>query len=291
MKPPHKQRPERQEDFLPQLLRSQLLEKLEQENEGKLAKALRSCGVELPLRCARCGNAHVATTHCKKKWCPVCARIVAARNKRRVMEVVSKFQWPLMVTLTSRNTPTPAGLKAFREAFTRFRRWKIWTKTVKGGVCGYEMTSDGSTFHPHGHMIIDCRWLAIETKEPDWKGHPDQIKYRCMLAHDEFSRAWGKCLKQGRGAVVWIKRVSAAEALAECLKYSLKTSDVLETEGKAGPLIRAVDSIRCMTTFGKGYKLGKDDKGEGAECRNCGTKGHIITEDEFQAAMRGERSK
>lgn len=257
----------------------------------KLAKKLQSCGLALDLRCSRCGHRHHAETRCKKKWCPVCARGVAARNKARVLEIVSSFRWPLMVTLTSRNSATPAGLKAFREAFVRFRRWKIWTKTVKGGVCGYEMTSDGETFHPHCHMIIDCRWLAIETPEPDWKGHPDQIKYRCFLAHDELSKAWAKCLKQSRGAVVWVKRVEAVHALAETLKYSLKTSDVLQQGGAAGPLIKAVDGIRCMTTFGKGYKIGKEKKGEGAECRSCGSKGYIITEDEFAAAMRGDRSK
>lgn len=280
---------ERQEDFAAVLQRSMLEQRLRDEGETKLANKLGSCGQELNLTCQGCGHQHPVHTSCKRKWCPVCCRKVAARNKRRMLGTVLKFRWPLHVTLTCRNTATVEGLRRFQKAFTKFRRWKLWTKNVKGGVCGYEMTSDGESFHPHAHLLIDCEWLAIETVQPNWKGHPDGIKYACFLAHDELSKAWAKALGQSRGAVVWVKRVAASIALTETLKYSVKTSDLIEMKGAIGPIIRALDSMRCMTTFGKAYKLGPEEKGEGCECPECHCKGEMMPTDLVERMLEKER--
>lgn len=168
----------RQTDFLPQLQRAELRDLLASQFEFNLAKKIEKCGREVRLRCYSCGDRRSAEERCKKKWCPVCQGYVAARNKRRMAPVVAKFLWPLFVTLTAKNSPTAEGLREMQKAFVKFRRWKIWSKTVKGGVCGYEMTRNPQTktWHPHIHLIIDCEWLAIKTPKPDPKAHPDHWK-------------------------------------------------------------------------------------------------------------------
>lgn len=276
-----------QSDFLPLLLKSQLQQRLEDECETKLAKRLSKCGIEVPLQCQNCGVRKRALSHCKAKWCPLCQAGVAARNKDRVWPIVSKFRWPLHVTLTSRNTASPAGLKKFRDAFTRFRRWKFWTQTVKGGVCGYEITHGANGYHPHAHLLLDCEWLAIATPQPNWRGHPDSIKAACFAAHDELSRMWAKACGQRDGAIVWVARTAVATAVQETLKYSLKTDDVLAMSGKIGPVIHAINSIRSMTTFGSAYKIGKTKIKSPCTCDQCGGVGTITTEDNVSAMLRG----
>lgn len=270
---PRRPKPPRQLDFVPQLLKSELAERLEAEGEWKLARRLHRCGEEVDLICVACGVRKHALTHCDAKWCPMCQKRVAARNKERTWPVVSRFQWPLHVTLTSRNTATVDGLRRFRDAFTKFRRSKFWTNAVVGGVCGYELTKKDNGYHPHAHMILDCEWLADRTPQPNWKGHPDHIAYHCMQAHDELSRIWAKYCKQRDGAIVWVKRTAADTALSETLKYSLKTDEVLAMSGPIGPVIHALNSIRSMTTFGSAYKIGKKKVKAPCKCDQCGSSG------------------
>lgn len=270
---PRRPRTPRQLDFAPALLKSELAQRLESEGEWKLANRLHRCGEEVDLICVACGVRKHALTHCDAKWCPMCQRRVAARNKERVWPVVSKFQWPLHVTLTSRNTATVDGLRRFRNAFTKFRRWKLWTQTVAGGVCGYEITFKGNGYHPHAHLLLDCRWLAIQTPEPNWRGHPDHVKLHCMQAHDELSRMWAKACGQRDGAIVWVARTAVDTAVEETLKYSLKTDQVLAMPGRIGPVIHALNSIRSMTTFGSAYKIGKKKIKAPCKCDQCGTSG------------------
>lgn len=279
----------RQLDFLPAILKSQLQSRLEDEGEWKLARRLEKCGEEVPLACGNCGVRKMGYTHCKAKWCPMCQAGVAARNKDRVWPVVSKFRWPLHVTLTSRNTATVDGLRRFRSDFTRFRRSKFWCSTVRGGVAGFEMTHGDKGFHPHAHMLLDCRWLADKTPEPNWRGHPDHIKLHTDRAHDELSKIWGRYCRQKEGAIVWVARTAVDTAVAETLKYSLKTDDVLAMKGLIGPTIHALNSIRSMTTFGSAYKIGKVKKAAPCKCDQCGAVGHIMLESQLWEPVRKHR--
>lgn len=276
----------RQLDFLPALLKSELQERLEAEGEWKLAARLDKCGHEVALMCVACGTRKPALTHCKAKWCPMCQAGVAARNKERVWPVVSRYQWPLHVTLTCRSTPTPEGLKLFKKNFFRFRDKKIFKSTVRGGVCGFEITHGEHGYHPHAHLIVDCRWLAIKTPEPNWKAHPDHVKAVCMKAHDELSKEWGKSVGQPRGAVVWVARTAVDTAVQEALKYSLKTDEILKMKGKIGPVIHALNSIRSMTTFGDTYGIGKKKVKAPCKCGNCGAVGTTGLESEIAHIIR-----
>lgn len=280
-------KPDRQLDFLLNFERANLIDRLEKEGEFALAEKLAECGLEFPLLCTKCGSFHKGETRCKKRWCPVCQKSIAARNKEAVQAIVANFQWPLHVMLSCKNTPSPAGLSHLRKSFQKFRRWKLWTSRVKGGVCGYEITNRGQGFHPHAHLLIDCRWLSLTVKEPSFKAHPELIEARCKAAQQELSVAWGKALNQKQGAIVWVERVSAEDAIQEVLKYALKTSEMLELEGKIGPTIKAIQACRTMTTFGKAYGKPRKPQKKKAKCKMCGAEGGLIPEDEFHAAMRG----
>lgn len=284
-----RRRNERQLDFAPALLKSQLQLRLEEEGEFKLARRLERCGEEVPLLCVSCGVRRGGLTHCDAKWCPLCQRRVAARNKERVWPVVSKFQWPLHVTLTSRNTASIDGLRRFRAAFTKFRRWKLWTQRVAGGVCGYELTERGNGYHPHAHLLLDCRWLSLDTPEPPRGANKYRVDVAKKSAHDELSRMWAKACGQRDGAIVWVKRTAVDTALEETLKYSLKTDQVLAMPGKIGPVIHALNSIRSMTTFGSAYKIGKRKVKAPCKCGNCGQSGSIVLESEAAAIIRKHR--
>jgi|HubBroStandDraft_1064217.scaffolds.fasta_scaffold12753_2 hypothetical protein len=168
--------------------------------------------------------------------------------------IVERFKWPLFVTLTMKNVDdlSSGGVRQLRRAFGKLRHRKLWSKSVRGGVATVEVTNIGNGWHPHLHTVIDCHWLAWKTKPPLPKDPIALKKEKYTNAAIELEAAWSKCLGQATSSVK-VKRADRFTITKEVVKYTVKAEDLVESEGRIGDLIRALDSCRLMTTFGTAH--------------------------------------
>jgi hypothetical protein len=206
------------------------------------------------LKCLSCGHHKTTTLWCKRKWCPCCARRFASQRSAELQWIVERFRYPLFVTLTMKNVDdlSKGGVRHLRRSFGKLRHRKLWKARVAGGVACVEVTNIGNGWHPHLHAVLDCRWLAWRTPEPNPRLSQEEKKARYSAAACELERAWSKCLGQ-QSSSVKVKRCNRHTIAKEVVKYTVKNEDLVLAEGTIGDLIRALDSTRMMTTFGNAH--------------------------------------
>lgn len=258
-------------DLQPQIDRQALADRLRHEGASDLAKHLDACGHLLPLTCTNCGNPRATETRCRKRWCPVCAPLVARTRLQRWNAAVLAMQWPLFVTLTRSNSADPESLRELRKAWAKFRRRKLIRDRVQGGVASLEITNNGNDFHPHLHAMIDCRWLALHTREPKRGDDRETVAELCRSAKGELTRAWADQLGQPT-AIVDACRVTGGAATAYVLKYATKPAELLAMKTDLAPLIRVLRKTRLISGFGNLHPLPAVDAEErpGTACECCG---------------------
>jgi len=271
--------------------REKLIERLDQEDETELADKLRECGTPMSLVCICCGGQKLAEVRCKRKWCPCCVRAIAAKRVSRYEAAVDAMRWPLFVTWTVPNSEAIdiGRVRWMRRGFGKLRAQNWWKKEVKGGIASVEVTNIGNGWHPHLHSVIDCRWLAVKTPPPKPFDTHRQLESKFRQAATEVAERWARTLK------VPVAKIKAKRAFTknspgeipegsttiarEVLKYSVKTSDLLECEEPIGDLIRTLEQCRLVTSWGSCY--GKkltlpDDMREPPPCTTCGAKRSLL---------------
>ncbi len=255
---------------------------------AKAVKKFRACGTTLKLRCTTCNHVHLGEERCKRKWCPVCSRAIAADRAAKYLRGVDQMTWPLFVTFTLPNTDTlddqlnGDAIRKLRRAFGKLRHRKLWTARVKGGVAAIEVTNIGNGWHPHLHAILDCEWLAFKTPVPPRNASKETIKRRCMEANEELGKAWAQILdiqsdrSDWCGTIFKVKRTTGETVVREVLKYSVKGGDLATCPEDIAPLIRCLDRCRLVTSFGSlfGQLADLDDDDDDAKqpmaCPDCG---------------------
>lgn len=259
----------------PSDIRRDLEDKLRSEGRDDLAQKLSDCAELMAISCVCCGKTRTVERGCKRRWCPVCAPRITAARMMRLESVVSRFQWPLAVTLTMENVEMADGaLETVKEKFRAFRRTHFWSKNVLGGVVGFEVTNRGRGFHPHLHALVDCEWLAVETPRPPRRATKKMLESLCSRAQNELSEVWGAYVQE-RKAVVWVNR-AWGNSMMETLKYAIKPSDLLEDAIDAGELIDIIDEGRMISSFGHAHAsaknfVGRDEPEEVlTSCEGCG---------------------
>lgn len=241
------------------------------------------------LRSTCCWDARLAQTRCKNKWCPACARGIAAKRANRLAQIVETFKWPLFLTLTMRNVEDLSGgaVRDLRRAFGRFRRMKTFG-LVRGGVASIEVTNIGNGWHPHLHAVLDAQWLGPQRTRPaKWETAAQKFE-AAKLAKLALEAAWAKALRAPT-AVVHVKRATAVGVIKEVVKYSVKGSDLVACREAVGPLIDCLSRTRLVTTFGSahGFQFREDARPpQKCLCGNCererpggGTLGKWMTQD------------
>lgn len=277
--------------MLPSLLddRDLLAARLYAEGRPDLAEPLERCGDPVQLTCTNCGASKDGHHHCDRKYCPSCARILAAKRTARIRNAAAEFRWPLFVTLTVQNSPDPESIRTLREDFGKLRRRVIWKNQVKGGVAALEVTNKGNGWHPHIHALIDCEWLAVKTPPPPAGSSPDTIAKHCRSAASEFGATWSAITGTDH-AQIFIRRTQASTAVEEVLKYALKADEVLAVKEPLGPLLDVLSSTRTVTTFGSLFGRGAEfDEAANTEkppCECCGESGHFVPPAVLQFMMR-----
>lgn len=259
----------------PHVLRAMLARVLHASGDHDLAGVLDRCGEKLPLTCVCCGTPKMAEKGCKKRWCPVCGPKLAAEKVRRFRHAWERMQWPLMVVLTVRSRAyAEESIRWLVGKFFDFRRGRWWKSCdVKGGIRGLEITWSEAGWHPHIHLLIDCRWLAWSATAPKPGWTKTMIKAACEAAQHELSVKWAAHCEQDR-SMVWVKR-TAQDGIKEVVKYTVKHSDLLELGPKAAEVIRAMRHTRATQAFGSCHGIAKEleimdrEKFGGAKCDGC----------------------
>lgn len=239
--------------------RRDLLIKLDAEGESELHTRLSKCGNPITFVCTACQALHRGEQACHLKWCPVCARSRAAQRVAKYEAAAALMKWPMHVTLTRRNLSTidVADVVELKKSFKRLRRQKIWKANVVGGIVSIELTNTGRGWHPHLHVLADCEWLAVETPKPTRWHSRARKKQLCQMASEELMLAWSACIDQLLSSIK-VRRCDGATAVREVLKYAVKGSDLVQSEEKIGPAIRAISGGRLCTPFGTLYNLRKE---------------------------------
>lgn len=254
-----------------------LCDRLESEGAPDLSKPLRGCGQKLPLTCTHCGEIHETVTRCMCRYCPSCQPLVALERVNKWRHAIQGLQWPLFVTLTLPNSEDPEQLRYLKKCWAKFRRRKLIATRVAGGVATFEVTNIGNGWHPHLHAVMDCRWLAIHTPEPQhWqpKEHKDEL---CRRAAEELSGLWADQINSP-SASVKVRRVYGTEVVREALKYGVKGSDLIASPDPIAPLLRVLKSTRTLSGWGSLFPMPSPDKEEGPRvgCESCGAVGAYV---------------
>lgn len=251
--------------------REQLAARLRHEGAADLAMKIEGCGTPLNLNCACCGARKTVEIACRRRWCPACTWIVARERLGKYNRAASLMKWPLMVTLTMRNTPDPECIRHIREAWGRFKRRKLVEQKIRGGITTVEVTEGETGWHPHLHIIADCRWLALHVPAPAWNDSPATVRQKCDYARLELAALWSQVLGQEQASVL-ANRKAPGEALAYAMKYAVKGSTLVESRLPIAPLIRVLSKSRMLSAFGSMHGQNLEDPEEekpGAICNQC----------------------
>jgi hypothetical protein len=276
-------------------LKDRLSEKLKKEGDTKTALVLDNCGTELRMRCTECHHLTIAREHCKKRYCPLCAPMIAAERVAKHRKAVEAIQWPLFITLTKRNETdlTRSTLTSLLHAFRKLRQRVLWKRTVKGGWVSLEITNRGKGWHPHLHIIADCEWLSLKTSPPPkwWSRERKAAVYKEATA--ELEAEWAALMNQPT-ASVRTRRVFGAEGkrnvAVEAMKYTVKAEDMVEHKGRATEVVNAMKGTRLFRGFGTCAKLKLDDDEprEPSVCE-CGAVGCVRPEHVIEKSARFAR--
>lgn len=252
--------------------REDLIDRLDDEGAPDLANKLRGCGEPLPLICAHCGNPHPVEVACSRRWCPACAYQVHRERVKRFDQSARAMPWPLFITLTMRNTGDPTCIRTIREHWGRMRRRKLIDQKIDGGIATIEVTNRGEGWHPHLHVLCNCRWLALHVPEPRQRDSEAVKRQKYDHARLELSALWAQVIGQ-ENAVVSALRAKAGDALAYVLKYAVKGSDLINSPDPIAPMIRCLEKSRMISAFGTMHNLEAElieaEKPK-CKCKNCG---------------------
>ena len=162
------------------------------------------------------------------------------------------MRWPLLVTLTmphQMDTSCPSDVRKLRRALGKLRRLRWFLRAVKGGITSIEVTGGDNGWHPHAHMLIDCRWFAVTVPEPDYRTPRDKFKASFKRARKEVAEQWALCLGETRRLQVAISR-ARPQAAREVLKYAVKPQELAESPLPLAPLLDILRVTRLVSAFG-----------------------------------------
>lgn len=198
------------------------------------------CGNEECYKtCMDCGTWTTYFYQCSMKFCPLCNWRIARRRAEMLRLWSMTIRQPKHVVLTARNSEiiTREKIRAFGQAFSKFRRTKIW-KEVKGGCISTEITNEGRGWHIHAHILADVRWLDAA----------------------QVAVEWGKAVGQDY-AIVRVKDCRGKEYLGEITKYVVKGAELVSWSPQdIAAFISSIRGVRFFRTFGTLFKIAKDIK-------------------------------
>lgn len=110
-------------------------------------------------------------SRCRCRWCDSCQDKVGRSMRAGIERIAGEMQWPSMLTLTVRHSRSDALedlLSLLLRSWTRLRRSKLFA-ACRGGIKVVEIKRTGDGWHPHLHLLIDCKWLPHDVIRDKWR--------------------------------------------------------------------------------------------------------------------------
>ena len=251
--------------------------------EGNQFHNFTRCGEERIFRtCRSCGALEEFAYRCSLKWCPNCQWRIAEARRLKIETWAKHITQPKHVVLTCKNFPilTRKRIRAFQINLARLRRHDLWAN-VRGGCASIEITNEGSGWHLHAHLLLDCRFIPA----------------------DLLSFTWGGLVGQNF-AIVKVKDCREKSYAHEIFKYLAKGSEIASWPAEQIlEFITAIRGLRFFFQFGSLYKAGKEIRAEIARQKKpagpceCGATDYIFETEqqtiinEVRQLARQKRSK
>lgn len=272
-------------------LRTRLSERLFAEDRDDLSEPLDRCGETISLVCLCCAGSHLAENRCKRRYCPVCARMIAARFVSRYRSTLATIKWPLFTTWTAMHSELfPLSFPLLFDALKKVRRQKWFEQKVCGGIVSGEVVCNGTSgWHFHLHSVLDCRWLSVVTPAPPPYATQQLIKRRAQASMREVRDQWELAL--GRPGSLQSQRCNGEQAAREILKYAVTPGDLLSAPGEIGPIIDAIRKQRLVRSWGTmyGHLRDADEPLEKQKCEHCGQRAGQVPAGVWDMMVRSAR--
>jgi len=124
------------------------------------------------LRNKETGKLAVVSNACRVRGCPFCARSKGLQIAHNLAPWLKKLRGPKHMILTLRHTdqPLPEQIDHLYKAFAKLRRYRRWTRTVRGGLWFAQVTASKKTnqWHPHLHCLCDADYYPQSLLSRDW---------------------------------------------------------------------------------------------------------------------------
>ena len=203
---------------------------------------------------------------CRLRWCPVCQwrRTLMWRSRFHKVIPLIRAEYPthkfLFLTLTVRNCEVSELRKTVDWMTYSWRKLVVKKRfPAKGFVKALEITkSENGLAHPHFHCILIVQSRYFKTQD--------------YITHDEWKKLWQKSLKVDYEPQVNIKKVKLTKVrkkkiserlsreltendivfygLMECLKYSVKESDLMSDPEWLDAITQQLHKTRAISTGG-----------------------------------------
>lgn len=115
----------------------------------------------------------VASSSCKLRWCPLCARSKSYNVSASLQQYLKPLDRPKLLTLTLRhsNAPLADQIEAIYKHFQNFRRAKWLKKAIRGGIWFFQVKRSAATgqWHPHIHVLLDAGFLPHADLSDTWR--------------------------------------------------------------------------------------------------------------------------
>lgn len=231
-------------------------EDLTGERLEKKIQNLKNCATELMIH-DETGQI-TGANFCKHRLCPVCNYRRSTMLWHKVNSVISEIKTDfLLITLTVRNCSAEKlqeNIDSILESFHRITSRRKWKEYFKGFIRGLEITYNAQedTFHPHLHILVATDSAYFKEK---------------YLDVHTLRTWWTESARLDYYVQVDIRKVKNPEnAIAEVVKYAVKTADILEN-GQDEKRIKATQTLynaisnrRLMSTGGNIKKMARIKK-------------------------------
>lgn len=172
-----------------------------------------------------------ALRHCRCRVCPVCSDRYRNLLREGVARVARPYAWPAFITLTIQHdfiSPLDELLDRLQHAWRKLQRAAVW-RTVDAGVKIIEITHGENGWHPHVHVVADCRWIQ----------------------QSDLAAAWRRAT--GGSSIVDVRRVKSRQELASYVSKYLSKPSAIRDPHLLAEYARATHGRRLVGCFGASY--------------------------------------
>lgn len=129
------------------------------------------------------GEVKIASSSCKLRWCPVCARARRAYIAHEIAGWLDGSDHPKFITLTLKHSSAPLAhqVEHLYKFFRELRRRKDFDKAVTGGIWFFHIKKSKTDhlWHPHLHCLVTGLYISLSRLRRLWI----QVTYGSEMVH------------------------------------------------------------------------------------------------------------